>query len=109
MADLIAKLNALSGKTPDEIVKAITTKGWRKPSELGRDYFADNISVPHVWCCVNDNDPSRASVGGNIAGYPWHFSGTYGEFCRLLESRSTVYWIIPLSEYNQGDKPPCTT
>ena len=114
MSKLLKLLNENAAKTPDQIVTALTTRGWMLPSQMGEAYFQANRTVPHVICLVKNGIPS------NPQGH-WRFDncvgarGTYAVFIDRLETshyrtrNNEKYWIKPESEFKQGDRPPCTS
>jgi len=113
---LLNKLNQLANKTPDEIVAQLHNNGWRLPSELGEAYFNANREVSHVYCQVLRGG-QRGTVGGR-RGDSWCFRscvgewGSYSDFVNRLETngyQGHIYWIIPQTDFKEGEYPPCST
>ena len=112
MTDLIQRLNALVGKTPDEIARRISNKGWRKPSELGEAYFLANRTTQHAYWKIQKGEVST------VKGLDWIFDsavGAHGSYDRFVEQLETgdycvrnnyTYWVIPMDQYT-GEPPLC--
>ena len=113
-SSLLERLNELKNKTPDQIVTALTTRGWMLPSHMGEAYFQANRQVPHVICLVENGvvqNPQRhwrfdSCVG---AGGSYRMLIDRLETCVYRTRNNEKYWIKPESEFQQGDYPPCTT
>jgi len=104
---LITLLTENLGKTPDEIVRKLSNRGWRRPSEISRKYFEENKeTTPHYYWCQHLID---GTSGARNVREHWVFgccSHSYDEFVASLETRHRVYWLIPANEYT-GEPPPC--
>ena len=109
---LIDTLNRWKTLQPDEIARRLTSKGWRKPSELGREYFETNKHLREfVYCQVY----SDGRVGAhNLSDRAWPMANCSPNYARFVDSlegsvypSGSCYWIIHNSEYT-GELPPCS-
>jgi hypothetical protein len=108
---LFEKLDAAYARNPDPdaVAKSFGRGGWVKCSEISRNFFEENKRVPYVIGVFNPETLELRSISGKGARgwYFTHCASSWGSFISTLSRAAGGghYWMIPQSEYREGDHP----
>jgi len=100
MSQLLAKLNKLVGKTPDQIVTNLRSGNWIKGSEMPEDVWTDwsNRRQLVAICHRSDYEPHDIIFDGrDFTSRGWSH--------REVTTSLNRYWFILASEYVDGEYP----
>ena len=100
---LIETLNANVAKSPDEIVTALTNKGWIAYKHMTQDQYRNLVGK--VCVVVADNHPDDQNGGFwrvSVFNENWIYPREWNPATR---QGLTEFWFKLLEEYTDGDLP----